>query len=232
MTRKGRGNIPAGKVQRAFYLPTELADTLRIEAAKRNESQSSIVEKALRRELGMVALTWQVIEDNAGGLHLAVLEDGRCIYYGHGYEHNEDGLRADVQALREGQHPIRDGWEMPEDVDDPQAAYDDITRHEYGWQIVADHDGIYYDRMGSAAERVFMVRWSDLELFDADGKTPLNVDDATRRRLLDEFRRTGGMHGAFFAPLGLPHEDPDDASTWGPPSPDAVDWEGFDDDDA
>lgn len=70
--------------------------------------------------------------------------------------------------------------------------------------------------------------WRDLQLLDTDGRTPLNVDDATRRRLLDEYRRTGGMHGAFFAPLGLPHEDPDDASTWGPPSPDAVDWEGFD----
>lgn len=50
-----RGNVPTGKVQRAFYLSTELADELRIEAAKQNESQSSIVEKALRRELGMMA---------------------------------------------------------------------------------------------------------------------------------------------------------------------------------
>ena len=102
-----------------------------------------------------VKLRWQVIEDNGGGLHLAVLEDGRCIYYGHGYEHNEDGLRADVQALREGQHPIRDGWGMPVDVDDPQAAYDNITRYEYGWAVVADGEGIYYDRMGAAAQRVF-----------------------------------------------------------------------------
>ncbi len=100
-----------------------------------------------------IKLRWQVIEDNAGGLHLAVLEDGRCIYYGHGYEHNEGGLQADVQALREGQHPIRDGWEMS--ADDPQAAYDELTSYEYGWAVVADDEGIYYDRMGAAAQRVF-----------------------------------------------------------------------------
>ncbi len=71
--------------------------------------------------------------------------------------------------------------------------------------------------------------WQDLQLLDVDGATPLNVDEATRRRLLDEFRRTGGsMHGAFFARIGAPHEDPEDASTWGPTSPEHVDWTGLD----
>ena len=51
----GRGNIPPGKVQRAFYISKELADSLRIEAAKRNVSQSAIVERALRRELSEMA---------------------------------------------------------------------------------------------------------------------------------------------------------------------------------
>src|SRR5690606_30261082 len=49
-----RGNVPTGKVQRKFYIAEELADALRIEAAKRNESQSAIVERALRRELGIM----------------------------------------------------------------------------------------------------------------------------------------------------------------------------------
>ena len=40
------------KVQRKFYIPKTLADILRIEAAKRNESQSAIVERAIRKELG------------------------------------------------------------------------------------------------------------------------------------------------------------------------------------
>ena len=100
-----------------------------------------------------IKLRWQVLEDNGGGLQLAVFEGGRVIFYGHGYEHNEDGLRSDIEALREGQHPIRGGWEMP--VDDPQAAYDELTSYEYGWAVVADDEGVYYDRMGAAAQRVF-----------------------------------------------------------------------------
>ena len=144
---------------KGLRISDEVHRALRVRAAETGETMGEIAERALRKELGMmevnIKLRWQVIEDNAGGLHLAVLEDGRCIYYGHGYERNEDGLRADVQALREGQHPIRDGWETQEDVADPQAAYDAMTRHEYGWAVVADDEGIYYERMGEAARRVF-----------------------------------------------------------------------------
>lgn len=50
---EARGNVPEGKVQRKFYIAEELADALRIEAAKRNESQSAIVERAIRKELGI-----------------------------------------------------------------------------------------------------------------------------------------------------------------------------------
>lgn len=71
------------------------------------------------------------------------------------------------------------------------------------------------------------MNWQDLQLLDVDGRTPLKVDEETRHRLLDEYRRTGSMHGAFFAPLGLPHENPEDASTWGPELPEHVDWAGF-----
>ena len=46
--------VPEGKVQRKFYITKTLADILRIEAARRNESQSAIVERALRRELGIM----------------------------------------------------------------------------------------------------------------------------------------------------------------------------------
>lgn len=230
MTRKGRGNIPAGKVQRAFYLPTELADTLRIEAAKRNESQSSIVEKALRRELGMVALTWQVIEDNGGGLYLAVFEGDDLIYYADQYEYSPDALREAVEVLRDGGDPRTEGWDLPQwiiDGDhDINAVYDDLTSHEHGWQIVADQDGIYYDRMGSAAERVFMVPWQDLALFDRDNQDVTDADEI--RAALHEFRETGAMLGYFFRRIGWPHEDEDDASTWGPPSPERVNWDGFD----
>jgi hypothetical protein len=48
---------------------------------------------------------------------------------------------------------------------------------------------------------------------------------------LREYRRTGGMDGVFFRPCRLPHEQPDDASTWGPDHVEDVDWTGFPTDD-
>lgn len=72
-----------------------------------------------------------------------------------------------------------------------------------------------------------LIPWTELELFDRDND-PV-TDEETIRTALDEFRRTGAIDGYFFARLGLPHEDDEDASTWGPESPEAVDWAGFDD---
>ena len=116
---------------------------------------------------------------------------------------------------------------------DTEEAAIDAAVTEYEQAIgYGDEPHLYPDREALVASLdvsvAAQVRWQDLQLLDVDGATPLNVDAATRHRLLGEYRRTGGMSGAFFAPLGWPHEDPDDASTWGPPSPDHVDWGGFD----
>lgn len=70
-----------------------------------------------------------------------------------------------------------------------------------------------------------MIHWSELRLFDRENRhitDPEQVQEA-----LDEFRRTNSMNGVFFERLGLPHEDEEDASTWGPESPEHVDWTGF-----
>jgi len=70
-----------------------------------------------------------------------------------------------------------------------------------------------------------MIHWSELALFDLDNRP---ITDFERvRAALEEFRRTGAMAGVFFERLGLPHEDEEDASTWGPESPETVDWTGF-----
>ena len=70
-----------------------------------------------------------------------------------------------------------------------------------------------------------MIHWSKLALFDLDNRP---ITDSERvRAALEEFRRTGAMGGVFFERLGLPHEDEEDASTWGPESPEHVDWTGF-----
>lgn len=59
-----RGNIPAGKELMGFYLDKGLARRLRITAAEWGESQSSIVERAVRyilqhgRPIGEVEEEW------------------------------------------------------------------------------------------------------------------------------------------------------------------------------
>ena len=98
-------------------------------------------------------LTWRVIEDNSGGLHLAVFDGDRCIYYRYGYEKDGgEGLRSDLGVLRRGIDPREDGWDLQDDVDDPQAWYDSLRVGEVGGGVVvADELGIYPNRMGTAA---------------------------------------------------------------------------------
>ena len=48
------GNKVAGKTQRSFYLSHDVVEALRTAAFERRESQSEIVEKALRKEFGVV----------------------------------------------------------------------------------------------------------------------------------------------------------------------------------
>lgn len=69
------------------------------------------------------------------------------------------------------------------------------------------------------------IPWQRLVVLEDDADTPARGADAYAG--LREFLETGGMWGHFFARLGLPHEDPDDASTWGPDSSLDVDWTGF-----
>jgi hypothetical protein len=70
--------------------------------------------------------------------------------------------------------------------------------------------------------------WMDLDLTDSEGAEFRYLDDKERFvGKLQEFARTGGIDGVFFASTDAPHEDPDDASTWGPRSKDEVDWTGF-----
>ncbi len=105
---------------------------------------------------GAMKLQWEAIEDNGGGLHLAVIEDNYCIYFASGYEHTDGNLSRDIAGLRAGDHPVRDGWDVVSDGN-PDDMYSVLISHEYGWQVVADQDGVYPDRMGAAARREFKV---------------------------------------------------------------------------
>jgi hypothetical protein len=102
-------------------------------------------------------LSYQVIEDNAGGLHLAVFDGNECVYYASGLEYLPVAdVQEMLQALRDGTNPVDDGWES--DLPDgytPQRLYDELTSYEYGWTIIADETSIYPNRMGAAGRTAF-----------------------------------------------------------------------------
>ena len=107
-------------------------------------------------------LSYQVLEDDGGGLHLAVFDDSDCIWFASDYEYHPDGLREDIAALQGGEHPVRDEWEsnLPEGYT-AQEMYDELTSYEYGWEIIADDAGVYPDRMGVAGCKVFGLDLDD-----------------------------------------------------------------------
>ena len=107
---------------------------------------------------GRPRLPYQVLEDNGGGLHLAVFgADGECVWYASGLERlRVADVQKMLQALRDGVNPVDDGWEsdLPEGYT-PQLLYDELTGREYGWQIIADDAGVYPERMGAVGRYVF-----------------------------------------------------------------------------
>lgn len=68
------------------------------------------------------------------------------------------------------------------------------------------------------------IHWADLVLRDANGN---RLPTEKRIAKLLEFRRTGGILDVAFDPVGAEHEVPNDCSTWGPQTPNDVDWSGF-----
>lgn len=98
---------------------------------------------------------FQVIEDNGGGLTLAVFNESDKVDYLHnGYEYIKGQLLQDIQALKNGDDPAID-WEG--NSENPQKAYDEMTSYQYGWEVIADNDGIYPDKMGVAAKLEFII---------------------------------------------------------------------------
>ncbi len=102
---------------------------------------------------------YQVIEDNGGGLTLVVFGSNSNVEYLHsGYQCVPGQLQQDLKALRDGNDPAND-WEG--NAEDPQEIYDNITSYEYSWEVVADNDDIYPDKMGAAARIEFNVKDED-----------------------------------------------------------------------
>lgn len=102
-------------------------------------------------------LTYEVIEDNGGGLHLVVFDgNGDVTFYASGYEHMLDNLRADIDALRKGDDT--DGWDTNGmSREEMRDAYKNLVSFEHGWNVVADEDGVFPMRMGTAARLAFGI---------------------------------------------------------------------------
>lgn len=83
---------------------------------------------------------YHLFEDNAGYLHLAVLnDDSTCVYYL--VDNDRDFVRDTLADLIAGGDPIADGWEGGED--DPAASYAAIralvdARNGSAWEIGND----------------------------------------------------------------------------------------------
>ena len=109
-------------------------------------------------ETGAKTLDYKVVEDNGGGLALYVFDkDGQVIFGSSGYEYSPGHLTEDLDALDQGDDTST--WES--NMDDPQEAWEDYDRWEYGWKIVAEGERgertLYPDRMGRAAQIEFKI---------------------------------------------------------------------------
>lgn len=77
----------------------------------------------------------EAIEDNAGGLHMAVFIGGELAHLFSGFEHN--GARG-ASLQEEIDAAVQDGvraWDG--DAEDPAAGYDSLTSTQFGWQEIA-----------------------------------------------------------------------------------------------
>ena len=107
----------------------------------------------------MAKITWQVLEDNGGGLYLVVFDsEDKAVGFYTGYEYGDDTLLDDLEYLKSSTHLESDEviWDMdlPEGKT-PQEMYDKLISYQYGLELIADETCVYYDRMGSAGRKAF-----------------------------------------------------------------------------
>lgn len=67
---------------------------------------------------------YNLFEDNAGGLHLAVMDGESCVYYLTSL--NREFVLDTLEELKNGSDPVNDCWEGGEE--NPNAAYNTIIR--------------------------------------------------------------------------------------------------------
>lgn len=93
-----------------------------------------------------------IYEDNGGGLHLVVWDKNK-IYVFHGYEYAHGNLAEDLKTLLNKGFNINN-WDNEEDG---KSFLKEVESSQYGYKLIADNEGIYWDDMGGNAKYEFKV---------------------------------------------------------------------------
>ena len=95
------------------------------------------------------------IEDNGGGLHVAVLADGECTHWFSGFEHGGTGAPPMQDEIAGAATDGVDGWDG--NAEDPAAAYAEYLASEYGYKLIGEWRSggvvVHEDKMGRAGQR-------------------------------------------------------------------------------
>ena len=118
-----------------------------------NERLNSLnKKKALNEKFDVTKIKpkFAVYEDNGGGLHLVVWDKTK-IYAFHGYEYAHGNLATDLKTLKDEGFNVKH-WDNEEDG---KEFLKEVQQSQYGYTLVADNDGIYWDDMGGSAKSEF-----------------------------------------------------------------------------
>lgn len=104
----------------------------------------------------------EAIEDNGGGLHLAVVEDGACTHFFSGFDHNTAKGPTMQEEIAAAADEGVDRWDG--DSEDPQESYDYYQASEYGYRLIGEWEAgettVYPEAMGNAGRRWARI-WGD-----------------------------------------------------------------------
>ena len=95
------------------------------------------------------------VEDNAGGLHIAVLKDGECTHWFSGFEHggtNAPSMQDEIAgAVADGV----DRWDG--NAENPAESYAYYQASQYGYKLIGEWQAgevlVHEGRMGRAGQR-------------------------------------------------------------------------------
>lgn len=113
----------------------------------------------------MSKMTWEVYEDNGGGLYMVILKDGNLVRIFENWEYGPKGVLVDAVKQLADEPTAYEGWDgdIADDYDTDtwvpgetvKNLYCELTDIQRCNTLIADNDGIYFARMGAAGHRAF-----------------------------------------------------------------------------